>query len=104
MVFILGEMLLVPARHSAGLFRRTSSRDVRSSGMNLTGTRVTATFLDGAGEFIQERVGLRPVDASVGDALSIDKRLAVYEALRSGNEIALNHDTHDAALPVHDLF
>ena len=72
--------------------------------MNLTGTKVNAPLLDGGGEFLQESVGLRPVDAGVGDALSIDKRLAVYERLRSSNEIALNHDTHDAGFPIDDLF
>lgn len=83
---------------------RTSSRDVRTSGMNLTGMKETAPLSDGSGEFMQKCVRLMPVDASVGDALSIDKRLAVYESLRSSNEIAFNHGTHDSAFPVHNLF
>ena len=67
-------------------------------------TKVPATLLDGSGEFMQQCVGLRPVDAGIGDALSIDKRLAVYETLRSSNEIAFNHGTDDAVFPVRDLF
>jgi len=66
--------------------------------------RMTAPLLDGGGQFVQESVGLRPVDAGVSDALSVDKRLAVYKSLTSGNEIALKHDPHDAAFLVRDLF
>ena len=72
--------------------------------MNLLSTKMTAPLLDGGGEFMQECVGLRPVDASVGDALPVDKRLAVYKSLRSSNEITLNHDTNYAAFPIRDLF
>lgn len=72
--------------------------------MNLSRTKVNAPTSDGGGQLMQERVGLRPVDASVGDALSIGKRLAAYEVLRSSDKIAFNHDTHDVAFPVRDLF
>ena len=48
-------------------------------------------------------MSLRPVDAGVGDALSIDKRLAVHESLCSSDEIAFNHDTHDATFSARDL-
>ena len=72
--------------------------------MNLPGTKATAPFLHGGGELTQECVGLMPIDAGVCDALSIDKRFAVYESLRSSDEIAFNHGTHDAAFPVRDLF
>ena len=42
---------------------------------------VLSTLANGAGEIFQEQVRLGPVDASVGDALSVDRRLAVYESL-----------------------
>jgi hypothetical protein len=64
---------------------------------------MSAPFLDGCGKFTEERMCLRPVDAGVGDALAIRKGLAVYESLASCDEIAFDHETHDAAFPTRDL-
>lgn len=64
---------------------------------------VRAPFLDGGGEFLQKGMGFRPVNAGVGDALSIDQRGAGDQLLRSGDEIAFDHDTHDATFSAGDL-
>ena len=82
---------------------RPLSRQRGLAGLNLPGMKVTAPFLDGGGKFVQECAGLGPVDAGVGDALSIDECLAVCESLTSGDEIAFHHDPDDAALAVRDL-
>ena len=58
---------------------------------------------DRCGEFAQQRVGLRPVDAGIGDALSVGKGLAGNEPLRACNKIALDHDTDDVAIAARDL-
>ena len=79
------------------------SRDIRVSGLHRHGAEVSSPLLDGGSEFTEQRMGLRPVDAGVGDALSIDKRLAVYESLRSSDKIAFDHDTDDATLAARDL-
>src|ERR1039458_345660 len=49
----------------------------------------------GGGEFGEQGVGLRPVDAGVGDALAVDEGLAWDEFLRAGHQIALHHDAED---------
>ena len=64
---------------------------------------MSAPLLDGCSEFTEECMCLRPVDAGVGDALSIGKSLPVYESLASRNEIAFDHGTHDATFPTRDL-
>jgi len=64
---------------------------------------MSAPLLDSCGEFTQECICFRPVDAGVSDALPIDKGLAVYESLASCNEVAFDHDTHDATFPTRDL-
>ena len=79
------------------------SRDICASDLHRHGAKVSAPLLDGGGEFTKKNMGLSPVDAGVGDALSIDKRLAVYESLRSSDKIAFDHDTDDATLPARDL-
>ena len=43
-------------------------------------------------------MGFVPIDAAIGDALSIDEWLAWYEFLRSRDQIALDHDAEDAAV------
>ena len=74
-----------------------------SSELNLRGAKASAPLLDGGGEFTKKNMGLLPVDTGVGDALSIDKRVAVHEGLRSSNEIAFDHGTNDAAFAAGDL-
>ena len=64
---------------------------------------MSAPLLDGCGEFTEECMCLGPVDAGVGDALSIGKGLAAYESLASCNEIAFDHGTRDATFPTRDL-
>src|SRR5207237_7406368 len=44
-----------------------------------------------------------PVDAAVGDALSVGQRLARYHVLATGGQIALDHDAGDALLAFRDL-
>jgi hypothetical protein len=41
--------------------------------------------------------------ASVGDALAVSQWLARYHVLAAGDEIALDHHTHDAVLAARDL-
>ena len=43
------------------------------------------------GELLEQRVGLVPVDAGVGNALAVGERLTGNELLRAGNQIALEH-------------
>jgi hypothetical protein len=47
-------------------------------------------------EMAAQRVGFRPVDAAVGDALAVDQRLAGDQLLRAGHQVALDHHAHDA--------
>ena len=70
------------------------------SGSGLCGGTASA---DRCGEFAQQRVGLRPVDTGIGDALSVGKGLAGNEPLRARNKIALDHDTDDVAVAARDL-
>ena len=57
----------------------------------------------GGGELSEKAVGFLPVDAGVGDALSVDKRLAGDELLRTGDEVAFDHDSDDVAVARGDL-
>jgi hypothetical protein len=43
-------------------------------------------------------MGFAPIDAGIGDALSIDQWFAWHEFLRSRDQIALDHDAEDAAV------
>jgi hypothetical protein len=56
-----------------------------------------------AASSVEQRAGFLPVDAGVGDALAVDKRLAGRELLRAGDQIALNHDADDVAISRGDL-
>src|SRR3984885_1729853 len=43
-------------------------------------------------------MGFTPIDAGIGDALSIDQRLTWHEFLCPGNQIALDHDPQDVTV------
>ena len=43
-------------------------------------------------------MGFAPIDAGIGDALSIYQWLAWHEFLRTCDQIALHHDTEDATV------
>ena len=62
-----------------------------------------AATAGGCGELFEKGMGLLPVDASVGDALAVDEGLAGYEFLRSGDEVALDHDADDSLISGGDL-
>ena len=49
-------------------------------------------------EFFKEGVSLLPVNAGVGDALAVDKRLAGNELLRARDQVALKHNADDIAI------
>ena len=66
-------------------------------------TQVTGGGCGPLRQFCEQRVGLVPVDAGVGDALAVDERLAGDELLRAGDEIALDHDADDVAIAGGDL-
>ena len=72
-------------------------------GLNLPDTKVGSPLLDSAGECTQEHLSFGPVDASIGDALSMDNRLSVDQRLRSSDEITFDHDAHDATIPAREL-
>src|SRR5258707_1907065 len=54
---------------------------------------------NGRGQLCEQSMGFAPIDAGIGDALSIDQRLAWHEFLRSHDQIAFDHDAEDAAVP-----
>ena len=54
-------------------------------------------------EFGEQSAGFIPADAGVGDALAVDQFTAGDELLRSGDEIAFEHDADDAAIAGGDL-
>ena len=48
-------------------------------------------------------MGFRPVNASIGDALSVDQGLAGEEFLGAGYQIALHHDADNVWVPFGNL-
>src|SRR5437899_964596 len=58
---------------------------------------------DSGGEFAEQRIGLAPINAAVGDALPVDERLAGDKPLGAGYQVALDHDPDDVAVARGDL-
>lgn len=48
-------------------------------------------------------MGLVPADAGVGDALAVDELFAGDKLLTSGDQVAFEHNAHDASVAAGDL-
>ena len=62
-----------------------------------------ASGANGGGEFAKNAERVVPTEAGVGDALSVDERLVGNQLLSTCDEIALDHDSHDATISARDL-
>ena len=68
-----------------------------------SGAQGIAASPDRVREAVEERLGVLPTEAGVGDALPVYPRLARLDILAARDEVALDHDPDDARVAGRDL-